>query len=702
MDGRLMAPRTDPIVKEVRDNIDRAWQFERDNRRDAAMDLAFLAGDQWPDSVRRDREGANRPMLTINRLPQFVRQVTNDIRQSDLAIKAAPVDDKSDPELARVYNGIIRQIQYQSSADHVYASAAEHQCACGIGWFRVVTEYVDDSAWDQEIKIKLIRNPLSVYWDPAANELDKSDASWMAVVETWPLDAFKAKYPKADATDVERPAEDAESRLFWHTAEEIRIAEYWRKKPYTKVLALLQNGDTIDITDKGEAELGLMPILRTRKQQAYKIESYIVSGSEVLEGPFEWAGKFIPLVPVIGAEVPLEKKTIRYGVIRHARDSQQLYNYARTAAAESIALAPKSPWLITAKMLGKFKALWDTANSKNHPYLPYEPDPSAPAGPKREHAPEIPAAYVQEAQISAEDMKATTGIYDASLGQRSNETSGRAIMARQREGDVANYHFSDNLKRSLEHCGRILLDLIPKVYDNERVVRVLGDDDSEDMVPINHVVPGMLDANAQPVMVNDLSAARFDIRVTIGPSYSTRRVEASDQIMAFLQAIPNAAPLVGDLVAKMQDWPLADEIAKRLKNMLPPQALIDPENPEKSPPPDPAMMQQEELKARGMSAEVRKVEAEAAKAEAEAEALQLQNAGLVDPAELMKPGVFDNGISPSFDLIGHGSPEDQGPPMMPDTGDAGPMPPPGMPSGPMPEDMFNQPSVPGVPNGPMA
>lgn len=679
-----------PLIKEIRDNLEQAWQAERDNRRDAAVDLAFLAGDQWPDAVRRDREGANRPMLTINCLPQFVRQVTNDIRQSDLSIKALPVDDKSDPELARVYNGIIRQIQYQSSADHVYASAAEHQCACGIGWFRVVTEYVDDSAWDQEIKVKLIRNPLSVYWDPAASVMEFETAMWAAVVEGWPVEHFKARYPNKAVVDVEVTGDDAESRLFWRTKEEIRVAEYWKKVPYQKTLALLENGETVDITEIGEAQAGLMPIVKTRKQQAYKIESYLVSGAEVLEGPFQWAGKHIPLVPVVGAEVPLEKQTIRYGVIRHARDPQQLYNYERTAFAESIALAPKSPWLVTSKMISAFKSMWQTANSKNHPFLVYDPDPGQPGGPKREHPPEIPMAYVQASQISNDDMKRTTGIYDASLGQRSNETSGRAIMARQREGDVANYHFSDNLKRSLEHCGRILLDLIPKVYDNERVVRVLGDDDSEDMVPINHVVPGMLDKAGNPVMINDLSSARFDVRVTIGPSYSTRRVEASDQLMAFLQAIPNAAPLVGDLVAKMQDWPLADEIAKRLKNMLPPQALIDPENPEKSPPPDPQAVFAEELKARGMSAEVRKVEAEAAKVEAEAEALQLQNAGLVDPAELLKPGVMDNGISPSFDILSGG--QDQ-PPMMPDDmGEAPmePMPQP-IPPGPMPEDVFGVP-----------
>jgi len=635
---------SEQIVKDSREALEAAWNHDKENREAAATDLAFLAGDQWPEQVRREREAEGRPMLTINRLPQFLRQVTNDIRQADIAIKAAPVDDNSDPKLAKIFNGLIRQIQYQSGAHHVYATAAEHQAGCGIGWFRITTEYADDSAFDQELRLEHIPHPLSVYCDPAAVKPDRSDAMWMLVTEMVPVETFKKRFPKAAQEAVDRPSDGSSSRLYWTTSDAVRIAEYWIKEPYEKTLGLTETGETIDITGFKPAGLAFMPrVVKTRKQTAYKVKMYLVSGSEVLDGPHEWPGKFIPLVPVIGAEIPLDQKTYRYGVIRYARDPQQLYNYYRTGVAEMLALAPKSPYLVTTEMLSDpaIKSIWDTANKKNRPYLPYKPDPSMPSGPKREHPPEMPASLMQEAQVAADDMKATTGIFDAGLGNRSNETSGRAILARQREGDIANYHFSDNLEQSLQHAGRILIDLIPKIYDNQRVIRMLGEDDSEEFATINQEIMGV---DGVPVIFNDLSQARFDVRVTIGPSYSTKRMETADAMLQFIQAVPAAGQVAPDLVAKALDFPGAEEVAKRLRNTIPPQVLADPDDPESQPPPPPDPMQDPVI-----ASEVRLKVAQAEKAEADAmkaklEAAQLEQAGVmpqvtdaqvVDPHEAM-------------------------------------------------------------------
>jgi hypothetical protein len=653
-DGRIMAEYVKPggkkkpklsstdaaeIVKTARECIEESWEHDRDNRRDASSDLSFLAGNQWPDAVRNERAKSGRPMLTINSLPQVVRQVTNDIRQADLAIKVSPVDDTSDPQLADIYNGLIRQIQYQSSAKHVYSTAAEHSAACGIGWFRVCTEYADDSAFDQEIRLKAIRHPLSVYCDPAAVMPDRSDANWIAVTEMLPKKEFKRKYPKAAEVDVEigGATMTAESSLFWATTDAVRIAEYWRKVPVKKTLALLEDGQTVDITGKGEGELGYLPIVRTREADSFKVEMFIVSGLDVLDGPFEWAGKIIPIVPVIGAEIPLEEKTYRHGIVRFARDPAQLYNFYATATAEAIALAPKAPWLVTATQIGPYKSMWDTANVGNKPYLIYDPDPNAPGmAPKREHPPEVPVALMQERSNAAEDMKRVTGIYDASLGARSNEVSGIAIRQRQLEGDVANYHYADNLQRSLEHCGRILIDLIPKVYDNERVVRLMGEDGSEEPVRINVVA---MSDDGVPMVMNDLSIARFDIRVTIGASYSTKRQETAEALGEFMKSLPPEAALpVGYLVAKNSDWSGAEEIAKVLRNMVPPELLADPDDPSTQPPPpepDPTVM-----------AKVEESAAKTRKLTAEAEGKEIENA-LMIAAPSMMPPVSEEPYQPS-------------------------------------------------------
>ncbi len=656
----------DVLIKEVRERIEDSWSHDRDNRMDAASDLAFLAGDQWPEAVRREREAAQRPMLTINRLPQFVRQVTNDIRQAEFSIKVAPEDDGSDPKLARIYDGLIRQIQYQSSARHVFAQAAEHQAACGIGWFRVCTEYPDDSAFDQEIRIKGIRNPLSVYDDPGAVEPDRSDAMWRAVVELWPRKAFKAKYPKAAEAGIDVPngEQGRLSAFFWATSDMVRIAEYWRKVPVKKTIALLEDGQTVDITGKGEAELAYYPIVRTREVDSHRIECFTVSGSEVLSGPHDWAGADIPIVPVIGGEFPLEQRTYRYGVIRFARDPQQLYNFYRTATAEAIALAPKAPYVATPDQIGPFKAMWDTAHTSNRPYLLYKPDPQAPgAKPQREAPPALPAALMQEAQVASEDMKGVTGIYDAALGRQSNETSGVAIGRRQHESDVANYHFADNLQRALDYTGRILIDLIPKVYDNERVIRLMGehDDAQEEFVPINRVVMGM---DGMPIVMNDLSAARFDVRVKVGKSYTTKRAEAADSLLQFVSAVPSAGQVAGDLIAKNFDWPGADELAKRLRNLVPPAVLADPEKPETQPPPDPIAQQMQALQMEGAQAEVAKMRAEVENKRADT-VIKLMGA-MVPPEQIVNafPMPFSDTAPPQMPQQGMPSPDMMPPEMM--------------------------------------
>lgn len=600
----------DAIVQEVRERIQDSHDHDKDNRREAAIDLQFLAGDQWPETVRRQRDTAGRPMLTFNRLGQFVRQVSNEIRQSDLSIKVVPEDDDSDPTLARIYDGLIRYIQYCSSAGHVFATAAEHQTACGIGWFRIETSYADDSAFDQEIRIRPVRNPLSVFDDPAAIEIDRSDAMWRAVVEVWPRKSFEAKWPGKSTESVENPNEARVSgSFFWSSHDTVRVAEYWRKVPYTKILGLTKDGSTLDLTKIPREQWHFIGVVRTRKQECHRVEQFIVSGTEVLEGPHVWPGRFIPIIPVIGGETPLEQRTYRYGVIRHARDSQTMYNFMRTATAEAIALQPKNPWLVTTAMIGKYKALWDGAHTSNKPYLPFDLDPLVPtARPTREPPPAYPAALVQESQYASDDMKATTGIYDAALGAKSNETAGVAIARRQIQGQTANFHFIDNLTRALEHAGRALVDLIPKVYDSERVIRLLGDDGSQQNVAINRVVMGY---DGAPVIINDLSHARFDIRVTIGKGAATKRIEAAEHMLEFMRVFPDSAPVIADLVAKNSDWPGAEEIAERLHNLVPPQALADPDAPP-PPPPPPAIAELEKTKqsTRKISAEADKIELE--------------------------------------------------------------------------------------------
>lgn len=623
------------IVQEVRENAELHWNHERHNIDEATMDLRFLANDQWPDAAKKERETQGRPMLTHNVLPQYVAQVVNPIRQADIAIKTSPVDGETDPELSKVYNGLLRQIQYQSSAKAVYAHALVAQASCGIGAFRIVHDYRDEKSFDQEIYLEVIRNGLCVFWDPSAREATRADAMWMGIAEAWPLQAFKRRWPDAVAEDVELLKSYGDSS-FWFSTETVRVAEYFRKVPKKTTLAKTADGQVIDITDMGEAEAGKLNIQATRTVQGYKVEHYFVSGAEKLEGPTEVPGCHIPIILCLGGEVALEKGTYRYGVCRFVRDAQQGLNLTETAIAEAVGGSPKAPWLVPDKAIAKHKSEWDTHNRANRPYLRYTPvvEGGALLKPERTEPIQVQPALIQQSMGYRDAIKSGTGIFDASQGNRSNETSGVAIDARKVQGEVANYHFLDNFQASLEHAGRVIIDWIPRIYDNERVMRILGEDgQTEETVPINMVQYGQ---DGQAVMVNDLSAASFDIRVKIGPSFATRRQEAQAFTTELMKVLPpEMAASIADLVAHHSDAEGAEQIAKRLKAMVPPEIIQAAENMDKEggqpmPPPQPegpppeALMQQFMLMLKDMAAKIEKTQAETQKAQAQTDQIRAQ------------------------------------------------------------------------------
>jgi hypothetical protein len=627
----------DAIAKEAREAMDASYEADRDNRREAMEDLKFVAGFQWSDTARAERQG--RPIITINRTGQFLRQVTNPIRQNMPTLKVEP-DSDADADMATVVNGLLRRIQYNSSAAHVYAQAVEHMVACGIGWFRIATDYVDDDSFDQEILIKRVFNPLSVYPDPGALEPDRSDMGYCTVSELIPREEFKRRWPKASVTELETVQQGSTtSGLVWNQGDNLRIGEFWKREETTQTLARLQvqgqdftvNLDELKPDERKRVE-GSGLILNTRPIKSYKVTMALVSGAEQLEETYECPCKWIPIVPVIGAEIPLENGVYRHGLIRFQREPSQLNNYYLSVAAETLGQQPKAPWLVTAKMVSRWKSLWDKANTSPTPYLPWDPDDTAPGlKPEKIPPPPLPAGLVQMAQMLSEDLKTTTGIYDASLGNKSNETSGVAIAQRQEQGNAATYHYTDNLEHGLEHAGRIILNMIPKVYDTTRKLRLIAEDDQEKEVEINKPVASMAGA---PAYENDLTQAKFkSVRVVLGPSYASRRQEAVNQLLQLAQAVPGIAEIGGDLIVKNMDFEGSEQLAERLRAVLPP-AIMQVENPEMAQaPPDPMADMQMQAQAQTMQSQVSQEESraaqEAAKAEQEAqrvEGVRLDNA----------------------------------------------------------------------------
>jgi hypothetical protein len=587
MDGLMAEDKTTDLLSKGRTAFERCQEAELENRAAALDDIRFSRlDDQWPETIVKQRAIEQRPCLTINKLPAFIRQVVNDARQNKPSIKVHPVDSGADPKTAEIINGLIRNIEYTSNADVAYDTAIEASVAGGFGYWRVGMDYAYDDTFDMDLSIERVANQFAVYGDPDSMCADSSDWNVAFIVEPMRKADFEAKYGGKTNVDGHGVETDFESDAWseagtWLDDETVMVAEWWRREEVEREIVKCSNGQ---IYDKEEFEaspdlqamiqVGMLKITGTRKTKSHKVTQVIMSGADILEEN-EWPGRYIPIIPVYGDEIIVEGKRYLRSLIHSAKDAQRMFNYWRTTSTELVALAPRVPWI---GRVGTFKSdadRWATANTTSHSYLEFDGE-----APQRQPLDVGPAAgALQEALNASDDMKAIIGIYDASLGARSNETSGKAIMARQREGDVATFHFIDNLSRAIRHTGRILIDLIPKVYNEERVIRVLGEDGSPKSVTVNSGQPApVIGKDGQPeaddegnaiMALHDLTAGKYDLTVTSGPSFTTRREEAAMQMTEFVRAFPAAAPVIGDILAMNLDWPGADEIAERLKSINP-------------------------------------------------------------------------------------------------------------------------------------
>lgn len=587
------------IHAEALKRYERGFNRDRHNIDLAYEDLRFAADDeesggQWDAAIKRERNAEGRPVLTVNKIPQFVRQVTGDMRQMRPAIKVVPVDDDADKDVAdKILPSMIRYIENRSDAQGIYFSGADSQVQSGIGHWRVITEYAHHGTLNQEVRVAPVDDQVAVVWDDDATLPTREDAMWCFV----PVDISRATFEERYEDKSPDPLPEApEAFNGWCSGDMVRISEYWCKEPYPRKLALLPDGSIEDVTDRDDDDdaMPLPPGTRYETREGCKICRYLISAGEVLEGPDEWPGSYIPVVPVLGEETKIGRVLHRRGVVRPLKDLARLYNYSISTQTECVALQPKMPFIGTHTHFEKNPEDWENANRATDPFIAYKPDPQAPGTKPERVQPAVASQGIAEIlQLASADMNAVTGIYPASLGAQSNETSGKAIMARQREGDTGTIVYIDNFSRAVRHTGKIILDLIPHIYDTPRTIRMLGEDGKIDLMQINQTVIDPMGDGIVTKTLNDLTVGAYDVMIEMGPSYSTKREEARDGMQALMQALgPQSALLFTDLFAKVQDWPLADKIAKRAHLMLPPpiqmaeaQESGEPPPPQMPPPP---------------------------------------------------------------------------------------------------------------------
>lgn len=599
----------DKIVDEAKKRFKRCQRHEAVARKRYIEDIKFANGDarnmyQWPDEARQGRTDDGKPCFTINKTRVHCLQIINDARQNKQAINIKPTGGDATYESAQIYQGLIRHIEYQSSAQNVYTTATRTQVEGGIGYWRVVTDYISDDSFDQEIFIRRIKNPLSVYLDPNCNEADRSDAEYGFVFDKMPIDEAEKKWPELK-DHFPKTALGAANEDDWVDQDDCRVAEYFRRisEPDEMVAVDLDGKRVIEHLSKlaaSEEFQGMKPkFIRQKLAEAgaqfrkvvnKRVEWYKIAGDTIVERQVDYPGKYIPIVMLIGEETTIDGEMDRKGHTRALIDPQRNLNYWTSEGAAQVALQTKVPFVGPARAFEGHEEDWKNANRKNLAYLVYndvEDDGTAipDARPQRTEPPVLAAAYLQGMQFSEDQMRMVSGQYQASIGAPGNETSGVAIQQRQRQADNATYHYVDHLANAIRYTGRIIIDLIPKVYDTQRVVKIMAEngDITEALLDPKAgqaYIEGEKKENEEIRAIFNPNVGKYDVEADVGPAFATQRQEAFNAISEIIRNAPNLMMIVGDLLMKSADFPLADEMAQRLKKGIPPQFLDDGPNPQ--------------------------------------------------------------------------------------------------------------------------
>lgn len=594
----LKAQRREEFLALARKRWQVVEQAESTLRGEMLADLQFLQpGGQWDAVTKASRLRTGDPCLEIDRLTGAIKQICNSQRQMRPSVQVAPVDSGSDPDTAEVFQGMVRHIEIQSDADVAYDTAGQHQVEMGRGYLRVVMEYEDERTNNKRLRIRRVPNPFSIYMDPTGTMADGSDSRFGFIVTDVPKDEYadrfgdeSLQYTLSEFTSVGNTAQ-----ADWMPEGRIRVAEYFYRDDLEMALVqlpavtlpdgTLQDGATVRVPPD-EIPEGAKELRRVEIKQVFVA---LINGAEILEGNEdktagrEWPGQYIPIIPVIGDESRVNGVLDLQGIVRKAKDVERMGNAWTSYITGQIMRSNRVPWIVAHGQLEGHEKKWDLSNQVPFAFLEYNPVDAAgkpvPPPQRDRSEPPIQAATMALAQ-NANDFRAVTGYVDVQASEKKSESSGRAILARQHQSELGNSNYIDNLGRAIRHVGRVLVDIIPAVYDAPRVVRILGLDDKSKTVMVHAGQPppeGQPGPDGKPQLpdgvegIYDLSAGTYDVTLSVGPSHQSMRAEGVESMLSLMQALPMQAPLIAPAAVRNMDWPGAQEVSKILTKALPPQ-----------------------------------------------------------------------------------------------------------------------------------
>lgn len=592
--------KNEELIKEALQRFERSQTVDSDNRDCFEDDQKFYSGDQWDPDLKKDRLNAKRPCFVINKLPNIVSRVTGEHRMNKIGINVIGVDNLSDPKVAEIQEGLIRDIEYNSYSDIKQNKALESATQVGRGWLRLLIQFSDDKSFDQEIRIGLIDDIGTVYYDvDATDKMFLSDAKYCFVSYMILGEEFKRRYPNSTPVDFNYTKTEANklAKNWCDDGGNVRIAEYWRRDWVgKKKMFLFSSGETKredefknkDLLEKIETNSdgtirnsdrfpeNFRP-MKWRNIEIYKVEQYIISGRDILDGPIEWVGDTIPIIPVWGREITIEGDRKTWGIIRFSKDSQRMYNVHSSSAAERMKIFPISRAIVTKEMIKGHENDWFESNQNLKPCLPVNEDALEAAGGKIVilNPPPVATGETNERMILSQEIHDTSGIHPPALGAKTPETAGVAIEARQKQSSIATYDFYDNLVRSVRYMIKKVLEIIPKVYKDRQVVRIIGKDERVTIGNLYEEIEVTDEKGIKKKMtvLENMQTAKYDLRVKPGPGFESQRIEARQNMIDLIKSMPDIGPYIIDILMETFDFKEADRIAKRLSKVVPPQVL---------------------------------------------------------------------------------------------------------------------------------
>jgi hypothetical protein len=564
-------------ITKVNSTLKECQDVEHDNRDRVRKAHNFIEAKdgQWEPEFIYKRQDKYRG--TFDKVTPIINGIHGEIVKADFDARVRPAGGTATQELAKTYDGLVRNIETISNASHVYAQAARDMIVSGIGGWEIRVDWADGDSFDQDFLIKWIPSFEDRVWiDKNSTMQDASDANHAFIIDNISKEKYKKMFPEGSCMSV---GNDRSADVYTHKAEGIEIGRILYKKPFTKKLVMMTDGSVYEDDEDFQAvvdELAEQGIEiaknpdgspKQRDKKTFKVYSRLFDGGGFLTPEQETVFSGIPIIPNYLNFAIREGKLIYKGNVEPLMDAQRSYNTFRSREIEDIALTPPEVIWATRDQLSNpsdLAAVEKMSVSQQRVYL-YTKDADVPGPPVRDRAPVISPGLQQSIQNSLDDIQTTSARSPLMSGDTDGVLSGVAIEKLQNKGDSLTIQVFRSMEIAICRTVRLLVDGIPKLYDSTAQKRILNEDGSYELIELNKKTVDL--DTGKTVTLNDLSQGKYDVTCSSGPSFKNRQQESVRALIELSNAVPGVGEASADILLNNVATPGVDLVAERIRRV---------------------------------------------------------------------------------------------------------------------------------------